>query len=192
MTDERPGRGRPRAFDREAVASTAIRLFAEHGYEAVSMDDVAAAAGVSRRSLFRHFASKAELVWDGFAPVERASAAALEAAESTSPFNALRAATLAAVDALPPLDATRERLRIIGARPELIAFGSGRLHTASVAQVDYLTARGVDALAARVLADGFTVAAFNAYLHWATATTDASPTPTLERAIAVLERLAEA
>ncbi|GAA4162158.1 TetR/AcrR family transcriptional regulator [Gryllotalpicola daejeonensis] len=189
MTEARPGRGRPLAFDRDAVAATAIALFGERGYDAVSMDDIAQAAAVSRRNLFRHFASKAELIWDGFAPVMRARSEALQGAASLSPFAALERATLAGADALPDLAAARTRLRIIATHPELIAFGSGRMHTGSLALVEYLIGRGLAPLSARVLADGFTVAVFDAYLFWATETTDASPRPTLERALALLARL---
>ena len=189
MTESKPARGRPLAFDRDAVATTAISLFGERGYDAVSMDDIAQAAAVSRRSLFRHFASKAELIWDGFAPVVRARSEALAGAASVSPFAALQRATLAGADALPDLDATRTRLRIIATHPELIAFGSGRMHTGALTLVEYLTGRGLAPFPARVLADGFTVAVFDAYLHWANETTDASPRPTLEQALALLGRL---
>lgn len=47
---------------RAALANAAMELFTEHGYEHVTMAEVAAAAGVSRRTAFRHFGSKDELV----------------------------------------------------------------------------------------------------------------------------------
>jgi AcrR family transcriptional regulator len=194
MSESRPtagraSRGRPIAFDRDAVATIAIALFGERGYDDVSMTDVADAAGVGRRTLFRHFPTKAELIWDGFAAVEQARGAALSAGESGTPFAALVRATLAGAAALPDLDAARTRLRIIAAHPELIAFGSGRLHAGSLALVDYLTRRGLPSLEARLLADGFTVAVFDAYLHWATETRDATPDASIERALALLARL---
>jgi AcrR family transcriptional regulator len=40
---------------------TAARLFAEHGYEGTSMDQVAAAAGAGKQSLYRRYANKADL-----------------------------------------------------------------------------------------------------------------------------------
>jgi len=49
---------------RRDLADAAVRLFTEHGYEHVTMADVAAAAGVSRRTAFRYFPSKDDLVMD--------------------------------------------------------------------------------------------------------------------------------
>ncbi|GHH66957.1 TetR family transcriptional regulator [Kitasatospora indigofera] len=49
------------ARNRVAVLEAAARLFAEHGVEAVSMDQVAAAAGVGKGTLFRRFGDKSGL-----------------------------------------------------------------------------------------------------------------------------------
>ena len=46
---------------REAIVGAAQRLFLEHGFGAVSMDELAAAAGVARRTLYNQFASKEEI-----------------------------------------------------------------------------------------------------------------------------------
>jgi TetR/AcrR family transcriptional regulator of autoinduction and epiphytic fitness len=46
---------------KEAIVGAAQRLFLEHGFGAVSMDDLAAAAGVARRTLYNQFASKEEI-----------------------------------------------------------------------------------------------------------------------------------
>lgn len=42
----------------------ALRLFEKQGFDGVTMEDVADAAKVSRRTVFRQFPSKADLVWD--------------------------------------------------------------------------------------------------------------------------------
>jgi AcrR family transcriptional regulator len=49
------------ARNRAAVLDAAERLFGEHGVEAVSMDAIAAAAGVGKGTLFRRFGDKAGL-----------------------------------------------------------------------------------------------------------------------------------
>ncbi|MBB4684244.1 TetR family transcriptional regulator [Amycolatopsis jiangsuensis] len=48
---------------RRALASAAVDLFAANGYEATTVDDIAAAAGVGRRTFFRYFDSKDEVLF---------------------------------------------------------------------------------------------------------------------------------
>jgi AcrR family transcriptional regulator len=61
--DRRPARGRPRdgATD-AAILDAAERSLANRGYEAMTMEQVAAAAGVSKPTVYLRYASKAELV----------------------------------------------------------------------------------------------------------------------------------
>jgi AcrR family transcriptional regulator len=49
---------------RAAIADAAVALFAERGFAETTMDDVAQAAGVSRRTVYRHFPSKDDLVFE--------------------------------------------------------------------------------------------------------------------------------
>jgi AcrR family transcriptional regulator len=51
----------PAAERRELIEEAAARLFAERGYVATTVDDIVAAAGVSKPMLYRHFESKREL-----------------------------------------------------------------------------------------------------------------------------------
>jgi TetR/AcrR family transcriptional regulator of autoinduction and epiphytic fitness len=50
-----------RGGSREAIIEAAARLFLEQGFGAVSMDDLAEAGGVARRTLYNQFASKEEI-----------------------------------------------------------------------------------------------------------------------------------
>jgi AcrR family transcriptional regulator len=51
---------------RETLLTTAIVMFAEQGYAAVGMEDIAARVGASGASIYHHFSSKADLLWAGF------------------------------------------------------------------------------------------------------------------------------
>jgi AcrR family transcriptional regulator len=56
-------RERKRAETHARIQREAMRLFLERGFDAVTLDDIAAAADVSRRSLFHYFESKEEIVF---------------------------------------------------------------------------------------------------------------------------------
>ncbi len=59
---ERP-RGRPRSASADqAIREAAVELFAESGFEGVSVEDVAARAGVSRATIYRRYPSKVDLI----------------------------------------------------------------------------------------------------------------------------------
>lgn len=53
---------------RAAIRAAALTLTRERGYTAMTVDDVAALAGVSRRTVFNHFSSKADLLVVGLEP----------------------------------------------------------------------------------------------------------------------------
>src|SRR3954470_17089764 len=60
--DPLPVRERTRRAVRGELAQLAVSLFVEKGYDETTVDDLAAAAGMSKRTFFRYFASKEELV----------------------------------------------------------------------------------------------------------------------------------
>lgn len=70
-------RERKKAATRQSLADAALRLFLEHGYEQVSIKDVAESADVSTTTLFKHFPSKEALVFDQDADKEAALVTAI-------------------------------------------------------------------------------------------------------------------
>lgn len=58
--------GRRRATSRAQISTTAIDLFTTAGFEETSVDDIANAAGIARRTLFRYFSSKNAIAWGDF------------------------------------------------------------------------------------------------------------------------------
>jgi TetR/AcrR family transcriptional regulator, regulator of mycofactocin system len=64
---------------RERLEDTSLRLFAERGFERTTVDDLAAAAGVGRRTIFRYFPSKNDIVFGALDERLRMLVAELEA-----------------------------------------------------------------------------------------------------------------
>lgn len=58
--------GRPSVTSRAELERRALELFVEHGFEATTVDDIALAAGIGRRTFFRYFPSKNDAVWGDF------------------------------------------------------------------------------------------------------------------------------
>src|SRR6476469_2026219 len=73
-----PRRGRPRSqANDDAILEAAVQLLGEVGFSRLSMEGVAAAAGVSKPTLYLRYASKAELVAAAFTAVRMGAAPAL-------------------------------------------------------------------------------------------------------------------
>src|SRR5688500_12437454 len=58
-------RARKKRVAREAIAATARRLFAERGFDAVTVAEIAAAADVSEKTVFNHFPTEEDLAFAG-------------------------------------------------------------------------------------------------------------------------------
>jgi AcrR family transcriptional regulator len=64
---ETPIRDRKARETRARIAAAALDLFVSQGYEETSIDQIADGAGVSRRTVFRHFATKEAILFDHLA-----------------------------------------------------------------------------------------------------------------------------
>jgi mycofactocin system transcriptional regulator len=88
--------GRPRTTSRDEVQRVALRLFAARGFEETTLDEIAAAVGVSRRTLFRYYPSKNDIVWGEFSEHLAGLRERLAAAPTDEPLmEALRRAVVA-------------------------------------------------------------------------------------------------
>ncbi len=76
------GPGRPRASSAATIHEAALELFLEHGYETVSVDDIARRAGVSRGTVFSYCDSKADALW---VELDAAIARAVSAVDAGGP-----------------------------------------------------------------------------------------------------------
>jgi mycofactocin system transcriptional regulator len=104
--------GRPAVTTREELEVVALELFAERGFEATTVDDVAEAAGIGRRTFFRYFASKNDVVWGDFEGALAQLRAHLDAVPAGVPLlEGLREAVLA-FNALPPGAEPQHRVRM--------------------------------------------------------------------------------
>lgn len=118
-------RGRPRATSRRELQVIAIRLFAEQGFEATTIEQVTSEAGVSERTFFRYFTTKASVLWADFETEVATIRAALAVVPDDMPMmEAIRGAVVAAnhyrAEDVPEM---RLRMSLISTEPAL-TFGS--------------------------------------------------------------------
>jgi mycofactocin system transcriptional regulator len=153
------------------VSRVALRLFAAEGFEATTMDDVAAALDIGRRTLFRYFASKNDLVWGDFDQVLDRLRADLDAIDRRVPLmNALRQAAVSSntypADALPDL---RIRLTLITTVPALQAHSMLRYADWRQVVAEFAATRlrrEPDDFVPQALGHAALAASTSAFTHW--------------------------
>ncbi|MBB4922637.1 TetR/AcrR family transcriptional regulator [Kitasatospora kifunensis] len=104
MNEQAGLRARKKERTRQAISEAAISLFLEVGYDQVSVADVAAAAEVSKPTLFRYFPSKEDLVLHRIADHQGEWARVVrERASGESPLDALHRHFLAGLHGRDPV-----------------------------------------------------------------------------------------
>lgn len=144
------------------ISETAISLFLERGFDQVSVADVAAAAEVSKPTLFRYFPSKEDLALHRFADHEDEAARVVrDRAKGESPLDALRRHFLAGLERHDPVTGLNDDAdvlafhRLLYGTPSLVARLFAYISRSEEALAKALreaAPEGTDEIAARIAA----------------------------------------
>ncbi|MGH3957804.1 mycofactocin system transcriptional regulator [Mycobacterium sp.] len=104
--------GRRRSTTPHHITDVALELFAARGFTQVSVDDVAHAAGIARRSLFRYYASKNAIPWGDFDAHLQHLRELLDNVDPQVPLGAALRAALLAFNTFGESETARHRLRM--------------------------------------------------------------------------------
>ncbi len=166
-----PRVGRRRSTTRSHIADVAIDLFSGHGFDAVSVDDVAVAAGISRRTLFRYYASKNAILWGDFDTHLEHLGDLLDDVGDEVPLPEALRSTLLAFNTFGAAEAVqhRNRMRVILETAELQAYSMTMYAGWRDVIAKYVAARcgaKVSDLGPQTTAWAMLGVALSAYEHW--------------------------
>lgn len=173
-TQDAPGprrAGRPPVTSRSQIEHIALDLFTHHGFDTTTVDDIAAAAGIGRRTVFRYYASKNDIPWGAFDEQLDRMRERFAALPPDLPVLAgVRAAVLDFNDVAPAEQPWhRRRLRLILSTPALQAHSTLRYAAWRGVVAEYAAARlGLppDALAPQTIGHASLGVALAAYERW--------------------------
>jgi mycofactocin system transcriptional regulator len=116
--------GRRRSTTPHHITDVALRLFADHGFAEVSVDDVAQAAGIARRTVFRYYASKSAIPWGDFDAHLQHLRELLDRIDPGVPLGAALRTALLAFNTFDESETPRhrQRMRVILQTAELQAY----------------------------------------------------------------------
>jgi mycofactocin system transcriptional regulator len=128
VSQPRSNVGRPPVTSRAELEQVALDLFADRGFESTTVDELAAAAGISRRTFFRYYASKNDVVWGDFDDLLRRMELWLDGVDRDVPVLDAVAEAVVRFNSLPPeaVPAHRRRMSLILHVPALQAHGTLR------------------------------------------------------------------
>jgi AcrR family transcriptional regulator len=131
-----------------------MALYGERGYEETTVAEIAERAGLTKRTFFRYFADKREVLFWGSELLEQQMVAAIEAAPASAPALAMIGAALDAAAARfeEAREFARPRHRIIASSPELRERELIKAASLAAAMTRALRARGLGDTAAALAA----------------------------------------
>jgi len=166
-----PRIGRQPSTSRAELSHIALQLFLERGFDETTVDDIAEAAGIGRRTLFRYFASKNDLPWGDFAAGLEEMREFLAAVPTTVPLAEALAAAVVRFNAFPPEEIPfhRERMELLLNVPALVAHSSLRYVAWRKVVSEYVAKRlglGEDALEPQAMGWIYLGISMSAYEQW--------------------------
>ncbi|GAA1869700.1 mycofactocin system transcriptional regulator [Pseudonocardia ailaonensis] len=169
QTTRRAGR-RP-VTSRSEIEHIALDLFTERGFDSTTVDDVAQAAGIGRRTFFRYYASKNDVPWGAFDEMLERMRARFALLPGNVPVMAGIRETVLDFNDVPADEQPwhRQRLRLILETPTLQAHSTLRYAEWRQVVADYAGARlgePASALLPRTLGHVCLGAALSAYEQW--------------------------
>lgn len=172
------------------LAQAALELYESQGYEATTVAQIAAAAGVTERTFFRHFPDKREVLFAGArAFAEAIVDGATSAPSDASPLDVLAHAFAGVADALEERRAfARRRRDVIASTPELYERELAKLEHVATALARVLRERAVSEPRASVLALAAVGAFHAAFAAWCDAPTGPPLRDVLAECLGVLAR----
>lgn len=185
--------GRPKASSRETLSEAACELFLEKGYDATSVSDITARAGVSRSSFFNYFAAKSDVIWAGFDQRIEALGAELAAQPDADATAGVRSAvgTLTAGFAPDALALALSNPAAMHAESELEREGALRSARIGRAVGSRFKRAGVDSVRATALGAAYGAAILAATQSWSRDGSGRAPlADRMAEAIAVAESFA--
>jgi TetR/AcrR family transcriptional regulator, regulator of mycofactocin system len=166
-----PHPGRRRVTSQAELEQTAFGLFAAHGFDATTVDEIAAAAGIGRRTFFRYFPSKNDIPWGAFESELERMRIMLKACPAQVPLmEAIRVALIDFNQVAPeqvPLH--RRRMELILRVPTLLAHSTLRFTAWRAVVAEFVAERcdqRPDELAPQTIAHAVLGVAIAAYEHW--------------------------
>jgi AcrR family transcriptional regulator len=161
-------RWEPNAQERLTLA--ALELFVDQGYDATTVAGITERAGLTKRTFFRHFADKREVLFAGQDALLRLFTEKIaDAPAAAGPLDAVRAALEAAGEvAFVPerREFVRKRQSVVDANDSLRERELLKAAKLTAAMADALCARGVPDLVARLAAEVGNVAFTTAFVRW--------------------------
>jgi AcrR family transcriptional regulator len=145
-----------------------LELYGEHGYDNVTVTQIAERAGITRRSYFRYFPDKREVLFAGSERLPVAIAEAVLAADVTaSPLSAvIDAVARIGTQLVELVQGTAARRAVIDSSVELQERERTKFAAVTAAIRDALGQRGVAPGQARLVAQIAVVVFQNAFDHW--------------------------